>query len=53
MPVALDEVNVTEPPEQKVVGLLALTVGVVGAEFTVTNVGSEVELQLPFETETE
>ena len=48
-PVALDEVNVTEPPEQNVVGPLAVMVGVVGTGFTVTTTGVEVELHEPFE----
>lgn len=34
-PVALDDVNVTLPPGQNVVGPLAETVGVVGNGFTV------------------
>lgn len=41
-PVAEEEVNVTEPPEQKVVGPLAVIVGVVGFAFTVTTVGADV-----------
>jgi len=53
LPVALDEVNVTDPPEQKVVAPLALIVGVVGVVFTVTVVGLDVALHVPFETETE
>ncbi len=53
MPVALDEVNVTEPPAQKVVGPFALIVGVAGAALTATTVGIDVALQLPFDTETE
>jgi len=51
-PVALDEVNVTEPPAQKVVVPLAVIVGVAGIGFTVTVVGVEVELQFPLETVT-
>ena len=51
-PVALDEVNVTEPLEQNVVGPLAVIVGVFGTGFTVTTIGVEVELQDPFETVT-
>lgn len=35
LPVALDEVNVTLPPVQNVVGPLAETVGVLGKGFTV------------------
>ena len=52
-PVALDEVNVTEPPEQKVVGPPALIVGVVGTVFTVTVVGLEDVEHDPFDTVTE
>jgi hypothetical protein len=46
-PAALDEVNVTEPPEQKVVGLLAMIVGVVGPDVIVTLVAADVETQEP------
>ena len=49
-PVALEEVKVTDPPEQNVVGPLAVIVGVVGTGFTVTAVVDEVELHVPFET---
>jgi len=52
-PVALDEVNVTEPPEQKVVAPLAFIIGVVGAVFTVTVVGLEEVEHNPFDTVTE
>jgi hypothetical protein len=52
-PVALDEVNVTEPPEQKVVGPPALIVGVVGPEVIVTLVAVDVETQEPFVIVTE
>ena len=52
LPVAFDEVKVTEPPEQKVVMPLGVIVGVVGTGFTVTVVGVEVELHEPFETVT-
>lgn len=46
MLVALLEVNVTLPPEQKLVGPPAEIVGVVGAGFTVTTTGAaEAELQ--------
>jgi hypothetical protein len=38
-------VSVTEPPSQKVVGLLALTTGVAGLAFTVTTIAAEVALQ--------
>ena len=44
-PVAELEVNVTEPPEQKVVGPPAEIVGVVGVGLTVTVVAAEVEEQ--------
>ena len=53
LPVALDEVNVTEPPEQKVVAPLALIVGVVGPEVIVTLVAVDVETQEPFVIVTE
>ena len=52
LPVALDEVNVTDPPEQKAVAPLALIVGVVGVVFTFTIVGLDVALQVPFDTVT-
>ncbi|MNU79314.1 hypothetical protein D3C71_689280 [compost metagenome] len=51
-PVAEDEVRITEPPVQKVVGPLAVIVGVVGSGFTVTVVATDVEEQGPFETVT-
>ena len=51
-PVALDEVNVTELPEQKVAGPLAVIVGVVGTGFTVTTVGIELVVHVPFDTVT-
>ena len=41
LPVALEEVNVTLPPVQKVNGPLAEIVGVVGAGFTVTVVEAQ------------
>jgi hypothetical protein len=47
-----DEVKVTEPPEQKVVGPLAEIVGVAGNGFTVTAVATDVDEQEPFETVT-
>ncbi len=53
LPVTLDEVNVTEPPEQKAVGPLAVIVGVIGNGLTVTDVGFDDELQFPLETTTE
>ena len=52
LPVAFDEVKVTEPPEQKVVMSLGVIVGVVGTGFTITAVAVEVELQEPLETVT-
>ena len=41
LPVAEDEVNVTEPPSQKVVGPPGVMVGVAGVGFTVTTVPAE------------
>ena len=41
-PVALDEVNVIDPPEQKVITPLAVIVGVVGAGLIVTSWDIEV-----------
>jgi hypothetical protein len=52
LPVALEEVSTTEPPAQKVVEPPAVTVGVVGTEFTVTTVGAELAVQLPLDTVT-
>jgi hypothetical protein len=43
LPEACEEVNVTEPPAQNVVGPLALITGVVGFAFTVIFVTVEVE----------
>ena len=51
-PVALDEVKVTEPPEQNVVTPLAVIVGVVGTGLTVTTVGIELAVHVPFDTVT-
>jgi hypothetical protein len=51
-PVALEEVNTTEPPAQKVVDPPEVTVGVAGRGFTVTVVGAELAVQLPFDTVT-
>jgi hypothetical protein len=51
-PDAALEVKVTEPPWQKVVGPLEEMVGVVGFEFTVTTVATDVEVQPPEFTET-
>ena len=53
LPVALEDVNVTLPPVQKVVGPLAETVGVLGNGFTVTAVFVEVALQPAEPTVTE
>jgi uncharacterized protein with GYD domain len=49
---ALDEVKVTEPPEQNVVAPLAVIVGTPGTVFTVTAVGIDVTLHVPFVTDT-
>ncbi len=49
-PLAEEEVKVTEPPEQKVVGPPAVIVGTVGSGFTVTVVVVDVDEQDPFET---
>jgi hypothetical protein len=51
-PVAEEEVKVTEPPAQNVVGPLAVITGTAGSGFTVITTGEEVEVQDPFETET-
>ena len=45
-PVALDDVSVTLPPVQNVVGPLAEIVGVAGAGFTVTVVETHVDAGL-------
>ena len=50
MPEALEDVKVTEPPEQKVVAPPADMVGAVGAAFTVTAIGLEVTEHDPLET---
>jgi hypothetical protein len=52
-PVAEDEVNVTEPPAQKVVAPPAEIVGVTGSGFTVTVVAADVAEHVPFDTVTE
>ena len=52
-PVALEEVNTTEPPAQNVVEPPAVIVGVAGKELTVTTVTAELALQFPFVTVTE
>ena len=49
-PVGADEVNVTDPPAQKVVGPPAVIVGVAGGAVTVTVVPALVVLHVPFET---
>jgi hypothetical protein len=49
LPEALDDVNVTDPPEQKVVGPLVEIVGTVGVTFTVTLSGLDVAEQVPLE----
>ena len=52
LPVALDDVKVTDPPEQKDVDPPAEMVGAVGAAFTVTAIGLDVAEQFPFATDT-
>ena len=53
LPVADEEVNVTLPPSQKVVGPLAFMVGVAGVGSTVTVVPAEgAEVQPPLVTAT-
>ena len=52
-PEAAEEVSVTEPPAQNVVGPLAVIVGTGGSGFTVTTSVAEVDEQVPFETVTE
>ena len=47
-PVALDEVNVIDPPEQKVVTPLAVIVGVAGPAKIETTVELDVEEHAPF-----
>ena len=49
LPDALEEVKVTDPPEQKVVAPPADIVGAVGAEFTVTAIGLDVAEHVPLE----
>jgi len=48
-PVVAEDVKTTVPPEQKVVGPLALMVGVAGNRLTVTTVGVDVAIQLPLD----
>jgi hypothetical protein len=50
LPVALDDVKTTEPPEQNVVDPPTEIVGAVGAAFTVTLNGLDVAEQEPLET---
>jgi len=52
-PVALEDVNTTEPPEQKVVGPLEFIVGAIPVVVIVTVVGADVATQLPVVTVTE
>lgn len=53
LPLAEEEVKVTEPPAQKVVGPPAVIVGVAGFAFTVTTVAADVaEQPEPFVTVT-
>ena len=49
-PVADEEVRVTEPPAQKVVGPPAVIVGAAGSGFTVTVVAADAEVQPLAET---
>ena len=51
-PVVEEEVKVTEPPAQKVVGPPAVMVGVAGSGFTVTIVAADVDEQDPLKTVT-
>lgn len=51
-PVAAEDVKVTDPPEQKVVGPPGVIVGVAGGGVTVTVTPALVELHVPFDTET-
>ncbi len=53
LPVADDEVNTTEPPEQNVVAPLAVIVGTAGKAVTVTLVAAEVAEHKPLLTVTE
>ena len=52
LPVALDDVNVTEPPEQNEVAPFAEMVGVAGAAITLTATLADVDEHEPFETVT-
>lgn len=49
-PVADDEVRITEPPVQKVVGPPAVMVGTAGSGFTVTVVAVELDTHDAIET---
>ena len=51
--VAEEDVNTTEPPEQKVVGPPAVIVGTVGSGLTVMPIGEELAEQKPLFTVTE
>lgn len=51
-PVGADDVKVTEPPLQKVVGPPGVIVGVAGGAFTVIMVPALVEVQVPLDTVT-
>ena len=52
LPVALDDVNVTEPPEQNEVAPFAEIVGVAGAAKILTATLADVDEHVPFETVT-
>jgi uncharacterized membrane protein YfcA len=49
-PAGADEVRITEPPAQKVVGPPGAIVGVAGGGLTVTSVPALVEVQVPLDT---
>jgi hypothetical protein len=49
-PEVLDDISVTDPPEQKVVGPLVEIVGAIGAGLTVTLNGLDVAEHDPLET---
>ena len=51
-PAGADEVKITEPPLQKVVGPPGVIIGVAGGAFTVTIVPALVEVQVPLDTVT-
>lgn len=53
LPVVEEEVSVTLPPVQKIVGPLVATIGVAGKVFTVTLVFADVEEQPEAPTVTE